>query len=683
MPARPRAAAGCDDVKRSAPVLTAPQFALTAASVFAAVLPHLPRMPKMFALLIVVLLAWRLVQRMRGGARIPALIKLPLVVLIPVLVIGTYGNVFGREPGTALACAMLALKLVETETRRDARAAIAFASFVLMSALLFNSALVFTLMLCAALSLLLATLYELEPRPEPAASRNWRKHVGEGLRVGAFALLAAVPLCLCVFIFLPRLGSPLWGAPTDDRSSRTGLGDEMDPTSLQDLLIDDSAAFRVSFDGPVPERAQRYWRGPVLTRFDGKVWTRSRYLADARRGDSVESIGAIVDYEITLEPSDRRWLLALDVPVAAPENAVRGADMSLVSDKPVDQLLRYRARSALRYQLDVQLSARERERNLMLPPGFDPRARALAAQWRRELPDDEAITRAPLSLFRKDFFYTLAAPDLGRDSVDDFLFETRRGFCQHFASAYTFLMRAAGIPARVVTGYQGGYFNTLGNYLLVRQSDAHAWSEVWLKGRGWVRVDPTGAVSPQRVELGAQAAAGASAQWYHSDWLVGLRNQFDLVNRGWNSLVVQFNELRQQSLLTPFGIAKAEYYDLIGVLIGTSTILLALYSWWVLRRPRDPGDALDVAYVRLCRKLARSGAARAAHEGPRTYARRLRGIPGSPRSAQVLLERYVGLRYARALVPSAAVREFGTEVRNLRLPRTFAKVNVPGPIVTR
>jgi hypothetical protein len=232
--------------------------------------------------------------------------------------------VFGREPGTALACAMLALKLVETETRRDARAAIAFASFVLMSALLFNSALVFTLILCAALEPVAGHVVRTRAPPETAASRNWRQHVGEGLRVGAFALFAAVPLCLCVFIFLPRLGSPLWGAPTDDRSSRTGLGDEMDPTSLQDLLIDDSAAFRVSFDGPVPERAQRYWRGPVLTRFDGKVWTRSRYLADARRGDTVESIGAIVDYEVTLEPSDRRWLLALDVPVAAPENAVRG-----------------------------------------------------------------------------------------------------------------------------------------------------------------------------------------------------------------------------------------------------------------------------------------------------------------------------------------------------------------------
>ena len=663
--------------------LTMPQFALTAASVFAAVVPHLLRLPRMFALLIVVLLAWRVVQRLRGGARIPALVKLPLVVLIPILVIAYYGNVFGREPGSALACAMLVLKLVETEARRDARAAIAFASFVLMSALLFNSGLAFTLMLCAALSVFLATLYELEPRPNSLVSTEWRKHITDGLRTGAFALFAAVPLCLCVFIFLPRLGSPLWGAPTDDKLARTGLGDQMDPTGLQELLVDDSPAFRVSFDGPVPERAQRYWRGPVLTRFDGKAWTRATFQAGAHRPDVVEAVANIVEYEVTLEPTDRRWLLALDVPLGAPDNAARGADMSLVADKPVDQLLRYRARSALNYRLDTQLGARERERNLALPPGFDARTRALAAQWRRELGEDEAIARAPLSMFQKDFFYTLAPPDLGRDSIDDFLFETHRGFCQHYASAYTFLMRAAGIPARVVTGYQGGYFNALGNYLVVRQSDAHAWSEIWLDGRGWVRVDPTGAVSPQRVEFGAQAAAGASAAWYQSGWLLGLRNRIDLVNRGWNSLVVQFNELRQQSLLTPFGVAKAEYYDLISVLIGSSTVLLALYSWWVLRRPREAGDALDAGYAMLCRKLARAGAARAGHEGPRTYAARLGAIPDTPRSVLQLLEHYVGLRYARALPASAAVREFVAAVRGLRLPRAFAKVNIREQMATR
>ena len=667
----------------SAPVLTTPQFVLTAASVSAAVLPHLARMPKMFALLVVVLLAWRLLQRLRGGSKIPVWIKLPLVVLIPVLVIVYYGNIFGREPGTALACAMLALKLVETETRRDARAAITFASFVLMSALLFNSGLVVTLMLCAALSLLLATLHELEPRPETAKWQTWRKQLGDGLRTGALALFAGVPLCLCAFIFLPRLAAPLWGAPTDDRSARTGLGDEMDMTKMQDLLVDDSPAFRVTFADAVPEPAQRYWRGPVLTRFDGTVWTRPRFVPNAVRTNTVTSVANVVDYEVTLEPSSRRWLLALDVPLEAPDNAARGTDMSLVATKPIDQLLRYQARSALRYQLDAELPPQERERNLMLPPGFDPRARALASQWRRDLGDDEAIARAPLAMFRKDFFYTLAPPALGRDSVDDFLFETRQGFCQHFASSYTVLMRAAGIPARVVTGYQGGYYNKLGKYLVARQSDAHAWSEVWLKGRGWVRVDPTGAVSPQRVQLGAQAAAGASAQWYQSDWLVGLRNQFDLVNRGWNSLVVQFNELRQQSLLTPFGIAKAEYYDLVGVLIGTSSFLLAVYSWWVLRRPREPGDALDAAYARLCRKLARSGAGRAPHEGPRTYARRIGAMADTSGSVQQLLEHYVNLRYAHALAPSAAVRQFVVAVRSLRLPRVFAKVNVLDQAATR
>ncbi|HSE12373.1 MAG TPA: DUF3488 and transglutaminase-like domain-containing protein [Rudaea sp.] len=670
-------------MSRNAATLTPLQFALTAASVFAAVLPHLPRMPRMFALLVIVLLVWRVIQRLRGGRRIPAWIKVPLVVLIPALVVVYYGNVFGRDPGSALACAMLVLKLVETEARRDARAAIAFASFVLMSALLFNSDLGFTLLLCAALSLFLATLYELEPRPQSFVTAAWRKHVGDGLRTGAFALFAAVPLCLCVFIFLPRLGSPLWGAPTDDRSARTGLGDQMDPTDMQELLIDDTPAFRVSFDGPVPERAQRYWRGPVLTRFDGKVWARPRFIADARRSDSVGPAANVIDYEVTLEPTDRRWLLALDVPLGAPDNAVRGADMSLVADKPVDQLLRYRARSALTYKLDARLDARERERDLLLPQGFDPRSRALAAQWRRDLGDDEAIARAPLDMFRKDFFYTLAPPDLGRDSVDDFLFETHRGFCQHYASAYTFLMRAAGIPARVVTGYQGGYFNTLGNYLVVRQSDAHAWSEVWLNGRGWVRVDPTGAVSPQRVEFGARAAAGASAAWYQSGWLLEWRNRVDLINRGWNSLVVQFNELRQQSLLTPFGVSKAEYYDLIGVLIGSSTLLLALYSWWVLRRPREPGDALDAGYALLCGKLARAGAARAAHEGPRAYAARLGAAPDSPASVQQLLDHYAGLRYAQAAPSAAAVRGFVAAVRGLRLPRTFANVNIPARMATR
>jgi transglutaminase-like putative cysteine protease len=658
-----------------APALTPAQFALTAASVTAAVLPHLLRLPLLFVLLVAGLLAGRIVQRAAGGARIPGLLKVPLVLLIPVLVVLHYGNVFGREPGSALACAMLALKLIETETRRDARSAIAFSCFVLMSALLFNSGMGFTLLLCAALALFLATLRELELRPVAARSAAAiGRRAAAGLRTGAVSLLAAIPLTLCVFVFLPRLGSPLWGAPTDAAIGHSGLGDSMDPGNLQELLIDDSPAFRVSFDGALPERSKLYWRGPVLTRFDGMTWSRASLLADARRRAAVEQTGEIVGYEVTLEPSDRRWLLALDVPMAAPDNAVRGADMTLVAARPVDQLLRYRASSALSYRLGAEAGDHERERNLALPPGFDPKSRALAAQWRRDLGSDDAVIRAALDLYRNSFTYSLAAPELGRNSVDDFLFETRKGFCQHFASSFTFLMRAAGIPARVVTGYQGGYFNQFGNYLVVRQSDAHAWSEVWLAGRGWVRVDPTGAVSPQRVESGARAAAGAAAAWYQADWLLAVRNRFDLVNRAWNNLVVQFSLLRQQNLLTPFGIAKAEYYDLVWVLVGSSTLLLALYSWWVLRRPRKPGDALDAAYSLLCRKLEGIGMPRAASEGPVAFAGRLHRADGSMPAVDSLIRRYAGLRYAHAAPDAAAVREFAGAVRTLRVPRAFAKI---------
>ncbi len=646
--------------------LTPAQFDLTAASICAAVLPHLWRLPWLFSTPILILLIGRWLQRRRGGARLPTWIKLPLILLFPVLIIFHYGNIFGREPGAALACAMLALKLVETESRRDARAAICFASFVLMSALLFANSLGFTLLLFAALTLLLAAMRELEPRAADASVQNRRATVTVDLRSGAIALAAAVPLAVCVFVFLPRLGSPLWGAP-DDTSARTGLGDRMAPGSVQQLLIDDSPAFRVSFDGPLPPRAELYWRGPVLWYFDGTTWTRPGYLASNRGAADLQTATPTIAYDVSLEPTDRRWLLALDMPVAAPDNAVRGADMTLVSRTPVDRLLRYHAVSAPKYRLDATLDPQQRALALELPPGLDPQARALAQRWRSELRSDDVIIRAALDLFHKEFFYTLNAPLLGRDSVDDFLFDTRRGFCEHFASAFTFLMRAASIPARVVTGYQGGYFNAAGDYLVVRQSDAHAWSEVWLAGRGWVRVDPTAAVSPQRVQLGARAAAGARAPWYQADWLQLLRNRLDVVNRFWNDAIVQFNALRQQSLLTPFGIAKADYVDLMWTLIGASSVLLGLFAWWVLRAPRTAADPLDAAYARLRRKLDRAGAPSLATEGPLTLAARGEDHWPGNRALQRLFANYVGLRYAGALSSTQAVREFARAVAALRL----------------
>jgi transglutaminase-like putative cysteine protease len=649
---------------KTAPQLNPLQFGLTAACVCVAVLPHLLRLPWLFAVPIVLVLGARSLQRARGGGRVPLWFKLPLLAIFPILIIFHYGTIFGRGPGSALACAMLTLKLVETETRRDARAAVCFSGFVLMSALLFDSNLGFTLLLIAALSLFLATLRALESaRPQPP---SWHAAVYEHVRGGAIALGAAVPLAVCMFVFFPRLGSPLWGTP-GDTMARTGLGDRMSPGTMQELLIDDTPAFRVTFDGKPPARSDLYWRGPVLWQFDGTTWTRPELLASSPRSGDVQAIGTPLAYEVTLEPTDRHWLLALDVPLAAPNGAVRGADMSLVNRTPVDTLLRYNATSTPRYLLEPKLSREHRHLSLQLPEGFNPHARELAQRWRMEFRDDTAVIRAALDLFHKDFSYTLDAPLLARDSVDDFLFATQAGFCEHFASAFTFLMRAAGIPARVVTGYQGGYFSDLGDYWVVRQSDAHAWSEVWLDGRGWVRIDPTAAVSPRRVDLGARAAAGASAPWFQANWLQDLRNRLDLVNRFWNSAVVQFNALRQRSLLTPFGIEKAEYGDLMTVLIALSTLLLTLFAWWVLRAPRAVIDPLDAAYARLCGKLARAGAARDATEGPLTLAARTATLwPAQPELPRLIAD-YAGLRYGYAWPPPHAVHAFARAVSALRL----------------
>jgi transglutaminase-like putative cysteine protease len=643
--------------------LTQLQFALTAASVGVSVLPHLLRMPWLFVVPIVLVLLGRCQQRLRGGMPIPAWIKLPLVIIFPILIIFHFGTIFGRAPGSVLACAMLVLKLVETENRRDARAAVCFSSFVLMSALLFNSDLGFTLLLVSALCVFLAALRELEG--ERTLARAWQPALQEDLRGGALALAAAIPLAVCVFLFFPRLGSPLWGAP-GDTTVRTGLGDSMAPGTMQELLIDDTPAFRVAFAGKAPPRPDMYWRGPVLWQFDGSAWTRPERLASSPPSD-VQTIGAPISYEVALEPSQRHWLLALDVPLSVPDGAVRGADMSLVSRAPIIDLLRYEMTSSPRYVLEPQLSPEHRRLALQLPADFDPQARELAQRWRMQFRDKEYIVRAALDLFHKDFSYTLNAPLLARDSVDDFLFGTKRGFCEHFASAFTFLMRAAGLPARVVTGYQGGYYNRAGDYWVVRQSDAHAWSEVWLDGRGWVRVDPTSAVSPQRVQLGARAAAGETAPWYQADWLLATRNQLDLVNRFWNSAVVQFSALRQQGLLTPFGVDKAEYSDLMAVLIGASTLLLGLFAWSVLRAPRVAHDTLDAAYARLCAKLARAGAPPQLAEAPTALAARV-GALWPRHDLTSLFAAYSTLRYGFVKPPPGEVLAFARAITSLRLP---------------
>jgi transglutaminase-like putative cysteine protease len=640
------------------------QFDFLTIAIAATLATHLAHLPAWLAAALALLLPLRAWTRRRGAMAASAWIRLPLTLLLFVLVFANFGNVFGREPGSVLGCGLLALKLLEAERIRDARVAIGFAAFVLMSALLFTQTMLFTTLICGVLVLLIAVLIALQPAP---IETRWSLRAT--VRFALLLLGAGLPLAAAAFVLVPRLGSPLWGSPGNDTTARTGLNDHMDPGSLSELLVDDSPAFRVDFDATVPTPQQRYFRTIVLWDFDGARWSRERSrgfagIEEARRSATT------IDYTITLEPTDRRWLPALDLPMGAPDSARLGADRTLVANDSTTHPRQYRVQSATRYVLAPTLGNAQRVRSLALPQGMDPQSRALAERWRAEGRDDDAVVRAALDLFHASFTYTLNPPPLGRNSIDDFLFSTQRGFCEHYASAFVFLMRAAGIPARVVTGYQGGWWSEANRYLLVRQSDAHAWAEIWGEGRGWQRVDPTAAVSPARIELGA-AAANGNPGWSQSDWLRGLRNQLDFANRLWTQGIIRFDALRQKDLLTPFGIADANHGDLMLALSGVLGVMMLIATAWAMRTgTRADGDALDRAWRRLGERLGRAGIVRRCSEGPLDLLQRTHAAaPAFAGALAPLVDEYIVLRYRTESAEPARISAFAAAVRSLQLPR--------------
>jgi transglutaminase-like putative cysteine protease len=647
------------------------QFDWLTVTVAATLAAHIGHLPIWLTLALAILLPLRAWTRRRGAAIVGAWIRLPLTALLVILVIANFGNLFGREPGSMLGCGLLALKLLEAERVRDARVALGFAAFVLMSALLFAQSMVFTALICVVLVLLLATLIGLQPAPL-AGQRPLRAR----LRLALVLLAASLPLAAAAFVLVPRLTSPLWGAPGADTAARSGLSDRMAPGSMTDLLIDDSPAFRVDFDADVPSPRQRYFRAIVLWNFDGVTWTRGRSRYQGQLPEDVQraSNTTLVDYAITLEPTDQRWLPTLDLPLTVPAATRLSADRVLVANEPVTQPRQYHLQSATNVALAPTLPATERSSALALPAGFDPQTRALAQRWRADGKDDDAVIRAALDLFHASFIYTLAPPLLGRDSIDDFLFDTRRGFCEHYSSAFVFLMRAAGIPARVVTGYQGGWWNATSGYLLVRQSDAHAWAEVWSERRGWQRVDPTAAVSPARIELGA-ASANGNPTWAQAGWLRGLRNQFDFANRLWTESIVRFDALHQKRVLKPFGVADANPADLLYALSGVLGLVMLIATLWAMRgASRGRGDALDHAWMRLGVRMARVGVAPRPNEGPLDLLQRARStLPTLATTLDPLVDDYIHLRYGIGEPAPERVVAFAAAVRKLHLPRNVKK----------
>jgi protein-glutamine gamma-glutamyltransferase len=613
-------------------------------------LPHAERVPWWITLLVCVLAGWRVYL---GYVRVPLPSKWLLLTIVAAGTAGVYlhyRTIFGRDAGVALLVLMLTLKLLESRSQRDAMLLTFMGYFLVVTNFLYSQTIPTALYMFACVWFITALMIGLQHADHPGGYRRQ-------LRTAGVLLAQAVPLMAVLFIFFPRVQGPLWGMPSDAYSRTSGLSDWMTPGSFSNLILSDAVAFRVRFTSKMPLPNQMYWRGPVLWDFDGRTWTGARLPHGTPQFDSEQPA---VEYVVTMEAHNKRWLFALDLPGKVPSGAVATPDFQLLSLTPVANRLRYEMSSHLEYRNGAAENARNLERALELPAGYNPRTREFAEGLRRtHAGDDKAIVTAVLQRFRNlAYSYTLSPPMLGSHSVDEFLFQTMSGFCEHYSSAFVVLMRSAGIPARVVTGYQGGEVNPVGDYMIVRQADAHAWAEIWLKGVGWIRIDPTAAVSPARVERGIAAAMPASDPLpllIRGDIpiLRDMRLAWDSMANNWNQWVLGYNPDRQAEFLSRVGLDDATWRTLVIILMAATAVITLILSVFMLRklrlRVRDP---VDIAYQRFCRKLENKGLPRGAAEGPLDYARRVTSEhPEWTAAVLPITQLYVGLRYGPGAAP--------------------------------
>jgi transglutaminase-like putative cysteine protease len=614
--------------------------------------PHAAHLPLWVSVACGATLLWRASITFRGTRMPPGFLLLPVSLAAMGAVYATYHTLLGRDAGVAMLVLLVAFKMLEMHARRDLFVVIFLCFFLVLTNFFYSQSIATAgVMVVSIVALLTAQLSFQFTGTVPTLGRR--------LLIGAKILGMGMPLALLLFFVFPRIQGPLWGMPGDAGNGRSGLSDSMAPGNLSSLAMSGETAFRVKFDGPTPAAPQLYWRGVVLGEFDGRTWTRLQGQS-ASPNLAMSVTGRPVRQQVTLEPGGKRWLFALDVPAHLPRIAGNpvtvSPELELTSARPFDERVRYDVTSYLSYRVQPALERGELVQSLLLPWGFNPQAMRTGAILRR-ISDPARRVAAVLQMFRtENYVYTLEPPRLGRDSVDEFLYTTRAGFCEHYSSAFVFLMRAAGVPARVVTGYQGGEMNPVDGVMTVRQSDAHAWAEVWLSGRGWVRVDPTAAVAPERVRSGLASAVPPQDPFgiaglgsliegvRENSALAQLRNHWAALNNQWNQWVLNYTPQRQGALLSSLQAALADWRVWTGIVLLLT--LLFIGRAWRLRRQGDPIDEL---YSALCQQLGRQGFARAAHEGPSAYAQRLSasGIAPAAKAASMrFLALYSAYKYA-------------------------------------
>ena len=648
--------------------------------------PHVPpwTMPFAYALLL-----WRAWLAWTQRPLPNRWIKGGLLMVAVALTIISHKTIVGRDAGVTLIIMLLVLKTLELRARRDAMVIFFLGFFTLLANFFFSqSLLVAMVMLLGLLGLLTALINSNMPVGKPPLMQS--------MRTAAWMSLLGAPIMLVLFMLFPRM-APLWGMPGEDSSGRSGLSGEMEIGNIASLVLDDGVAMRIKFDlpkGKAPDQRNLYFRGPVLSNFDGAKWQAmdpyglQSYRSRKEPTSELEVRGEALSYEVTLEPNRRTWLLTLDAVKEDPDlppgfRPQMNQDMQWVVDRPVENVLRYSAQSHIAFQYGPTQRTKELDALVRLPAGFNPRtlelAKTMQADPQLQGKGSMAFVNAALDRLRTGgYVYTLLPGEYGKNSADEFWFDRKEGFCEHIASAFVILMRSLDIPSRIVTGYQGGEVNSFDGYWTVRQADAHAWAEVWIEDRGWVRIDPTGAVMPSRVGefrrlQSPRGAFGVAIDTVISpSMLVQMRAVWEAVNNGWNQWVLNYTQERQFNLLRAMGVESPSWEDLarvLGGIAGLGALIGVAWSFWE-RSHQDPWQRM-MNHVRQQLKTKR-GMELPAHLPPRAMASNIR-TQWSDASSAPLLQWLLRVEQARyAPHPDAALADLQRELRQLQWPTANA-----------
>lgn len=633
------------------------------AAQIAVIAPHAPRLPIWVTLICVGCCLWR-VMVYQGRWSYPGRWTKVVFVVAGLIGIGVgyKGRVYGLEPAVALLVVAFVLKLLEMQHKRDAYIVILLGYFVAITEFLFFQSIPYALYTLFAVVLITAALIGLNQ------TQSHRRPL-KTFKLATTLLVQSIPMMLVLFVLFPRI-SPLWTVPLESQAAKSGVTDRMSPGDIASLSLSPELAFKASFSGAIPGPGQLYWRGLVLENYDGKTWTRRANLTDSiwRNKQSkpvwakdIERLGSTQSYSIILEPTRQNWLFSLataDLPANADIAMLDDYTLAYVHRRGVTAKFKYAVTSDLEYRLETELNDEVRRRNTSLPRDSNPRTRALvSAIWALASNDADYVNRVLIYFADEKFAYTLQPPKLGDDDIDEFLFDSQRGFCEHYAGSFVFMMRAAGIPARVVLGYQGGEYNALANYIAVHQFDAHSWAEVWYEGRGWVRVDPTRMVSPERIQRGLESAvadedtflANSPLSWLKYRqllWLQELRQQLGAIGHYWDNWVVGYNARSQLVFLSKY-LEKVDASRLGMLMLTVFFGLLGIVALFVLRtRNKRVLTGVDQQYLRFCQLLSKQGLVRYHGEGPRDYSRRIsRERPDLALVIQRVTQEFIRLNY--------------------------------------